>query len=89
MSLKDVDNNGNTAFNYVAKTGNIPLLKTLLEKGVKYTDNALIFAAQGSRRETNTIETYKYLVEDLKIKPTATSRWRKCISFSCNKTKTN
>nr|WP_315202761.1 ankyrin repeat domain-containing protein [uncultured Flavobacterium sp.] len=75
MSLKDVDSNGNTAFNYVAKTGNIPFLKTLLEKGVKYTDNALIFAAQGSRRETNTIETYKYLVEDLKIKPTATSKF--------------
>jgi ankyrin repeat protein len=74
MSLKDVDSNGNTAFNYVAKTGNIPFLKTLLEKGVKYTDNALIFAAQGSRRETNTIETYKYLVEDLKIKPTTTSK---------------
>lgn len=74
MSLKDVDNNGNTAFNYVAKTGNIPLMKTLLEKGIKYNDNALIFAAQGSRRETNTIETYKYLVEDLKIKPTATNK---------------
>ncbi|HKO77768.1 MAG TPA: ankyrin repeat domain-containing protein [Flavobacterium sp.] len=74
MSLKDVDNDGNTAFNYAAKTGNITLLKTLLEKGVKYTDNALIFAAQGSRRETNTLETYKYLVEDLKIKPTATSK---------------
>ncbi|MGQ7946832.1 ankyrin repeat domain-containing protein [Flavobacterium sp. WC2509] len=74
MSIKDVDANGNTAFNYVAKTGNIPFLKTLLEKGVKYTDNALIFAAQGSRRETNTLETYKYLVEDLKIKPTTRSK---------------
>jgi ankyrin repeat protein len=74
MSLKDVDNDGNTAFNYAAKTGNIALLKTLLGKGVKYTDNALIIAAQGSRRETNTLETYKYLVEDLKIKPTVTSK---------------
>lgn len=74
MSLKDVDNDGNTAFNYATKTGNISLLKTLLAKGVKYTDNALIIAAQGTRRESNTIETYKYLVEDLKIKPTATSK---------------
>jgi ankyrin repeat protein len=74
MSLKDVDNNGNTAFNYAARTGNIVLLKKLLEKGVKYTDDALIIATQGSRRETNTIETYKYLVEDLKIKLTATSK---------------
>ena len=74
LSLKDVDANGNTAFNYVARTGNITLLKSLLEKGVKYTDNALIFAAQGSRRESNTLETYKYLVEDLKIKPATTSK---------------
>lgn len=74
LSLKDVDNNGNTAFNYAARTGNITLLKTLLEKGVKYTDNALVIAAQGSRRETNTLETYKYLTEDLKIKPTATNK---------------
>ncbi|WP_268849323.1 ankyrin repeat domain-containing protein [Flavobacterium aestivum] len=74
MSLKDIDNNGNTAFNYAARTGNIALLKTLLDKGIKYTDNALIIAAQGNRRETNTLETYKYLVEDLKIKPTATSK---------------
>lgn len=74
MSFKDVDNNGNTAFNYATRTGNLSLLKSLLEKGVKYTDNALIFAAQGSRRETNTLETYKYLVDDLKIKPTATNK---------------
>lgn len=74
LSLKDTDADGNTAFNYVARTGNIPLLKSLLDKGVKYTDNAIIFAAQGSRRESNTLETYKYLVEDLKIKPTATNK---------------
>lgn len=74
MSLKDTDSNGSTAFDYVARTGNIPFLKILLEKGVKYTPNALILAAQGSRRESNTLETYKYLVEDLKIKPTTTSK---------------
>ncbi len=74
MSLKDTDTDGNTAFNYAAKSGNISLLKSLLEKGVKYNDNALIFAAQGSRRDATSLETYKYLVEDLKIKPTATSK---------------
>jgi ankyrin repeat protein len=74
LNLKDTDNNGNTAFNYVARTGNIPLLKSILAKGVKHTDQALIFAAQGSRREANTLETYKYLVEDLKIKATTTGR---------------
>ncbi|MWB96477.1 ankyrin repeat domain-containing protein [Flavobacterium sp. GA093] len=73
LSLKDVDSNGNTAFDYAARTGNIALLKTLVQKGVKYTGSSLIFAAQGSRRDSNPIEVYKYLVEDLKIKPTATS----------------
>lgn len=73
LSLKDTDKNGNTAFNYAARTGNIELLKTLLQKGVKYTDNALIIAAQGSRREANSIEVYKYLVDDLKLKPTVVS----------------
>ncbi|MFV5696134.1 ankyrin repeat domain-containing protein [Flavobacterium sp. LB3P122] len=74
LSLAAIDSDGNTAFNYAARTGNVTLLKTLLEKGVKYNDNALIIAAQGSRREANNIETYKYLVEELKIKPTATSK---------------
>lgn len=70
LSLKDTDDNGNTAFNYAARAGNLDLLKKLLDKGVKYTDNALIMAAQGTRRGANPIEVYKYLVEDLKIKPT-------------------
>ncbi|MGA9637468.1 ankyrin repeat domain-containing protein [Flavobacterium sp.] len=74
MSLKDVDNNGNTAFDYVAKSGNIPLLKKLLTKGVKFSDNALIMAAQGSRRDSNPIEVYQYLVDELKIKPTVTNK---------------
>jgi len=74
MSLKDVDNDGNTAFTYAARSGNIALLKKLLEKGVKPTDGALFTAAQGSRRETNTIETYKYLVEEVKLKPTAQNK---------------
>ncbi|MCZ8228200.1 ankyrin repeat domain-containing protein [Flavobacterium sp.] len=74
LSIKDVDSNGNTAFDYAAKTGNVAFLKTLLAKGVKYTNNALLFAAQGTRKETSTLETYKYLVEELKIKPTTSSK---------------
>lgn len=73
LSLKDTDNNGNTAFNYAARTGNITQLKALLQKGVKYTDNALIIASEGSRRESNTLEVYQYLVDDLKLKPTVIS----------------
>ncbi|MBS7229521.1 ankyrin repeat domain-containing protein [Flavobacterium psychroterrae] len=74
LSLKDVDKNGNTAFDYAARTGNVPLLKKLAEKGVKHTDNALLIATQGTRRETTPLETYKYLIEEVKIKPTATNK---------------
>lgn len=69
LDLKSTDAAGNTAFNYVAKRGNIELMKKLLQKGVKFTDNAMIFASQGSRRDANGIEVYQYL-ESLKIKPT-------------------
>lgn len=86
MSLKDVDNEGNTAFDYSARTGNISLLKTLLGKGVKPTDNALLIAAQGSRRESNPIETYKYLVEEVKIKASATNKdGQNVLHFLANK----
>ncbi len=69
-SIKAVDKNGNTTFNYATSIGNVDILKALLKKGVKYTDNALFMAAQGTYRSANKIDVYKYLVEDLKIKPT-------------------
>lgn len=72
LSLQSKDAAGNTAFNYAARTGNMALLKSLLDKGVKYTDNALIMAAQGTRAAATTLETYQFL-ESLKIKPTATN----------------
>lgn len=74
LSLKDVDNNGSTAFDYAAKTGNIALLKKLLDRKVKYTDNALLIATQGNRRETTSLDAYKFLVEELKLKPTVTGK---------------
>lgn len=70
LSLNDKDAAGNTAFNYVAKTGNIELMKTLVAKGVKYNDNAMIMAAQGVRGTTTGLEVYKYL-ESLGLKATA------------------
>ncbi|MDI9363695.1 MAG: ankyrin repeat domain-containing protein [Flavobacterium sp.] len=70
LTLQDVDAAGNTAFNYVAKTGNIDLMKTLVEKGVKYNNNAMILAAQGGRSGTTKLEVYQYL-ESLGIKPNA------------------
>lgn len=73
LSVQSTDAAGNTAFNYAARTGNTVLLNKLIEKGVKYTDNAMIMAAQGSRGTNNTIGFYQYL-ESLQIKPTAISK---------------
>lgn len=73
LDLKSVDKEGNNAFAYAARGGNISLLKALLEKGVTATDEAFIAAAQGSRRGANTLEVFQYL-ESLKLKPTAISK---------------
>jgi len=74
LSLKDTDSNGSTAFDYAARTGNITLLKKIAAKGIKPTDQALLFATTGTRRETTPLETYKYLVEEVKLKPAATNK---------------
>lgn len=74
LSLKDTDKNGATAFDYAARIGNVALLKKIAAKGIKATDNALFIATQGARRETTPLETYKYLVEEVKIKPTAANK---------------
>lgn len=73
LDLKSKDAAGNTAFNYAARNGNIAVMKQLLEKGVPFTDNAIIMAAQGSRGGGATLETYQYL-ESLGIKATAISK---------------
>lgn len=70
LDIKSVDSKGNTAFNYAAKGGNIPTLKNLIAKDVKYNDNAMIMASSGTRGTSNTLEVYQYL-ESLNIKPTA------------------
>lgn len=70
LDLNSTDKEGNTAFNYAARIGNITTLKNLVEKGVKFNDNAMIIASQGSRGTSNTLEVYQYL-EGLKIKPNA------------------
>lgn len=62
LDIKSTDKSGNTAFNYAAKGGNIATLKKLLEKGVKFNDNALFMASQGGRgMAPNKLETYQYL----------------------------
>lgn len=70
VNLKSTDAAGNTAFNYAARTGNLENMKALLSRGVTYTDNAMIMASQGSRRDANKLEVYQYL-ESLGIKATA------------------
>jgi ankyrin repeat protein len=73
LDLKSTDANGNTAFNYVARSGNVELLKALVQKGVKYNDNAFIMAAQGGRGSSNTLAVYEYL-EGLNLKPAVTDK---------------
>jgi ankyrin repeat protein len=68
LDLKSKDAAGNNAFSYAARAGNIEMLKTLLQKGVPAQDNAMLMAAQGSRRGSNGMEVYQYL-ESLNMKP--------------------
>jgi ankyrin repeat protein len=72
LSLNDTDKGGATLFDYAARTGNLTTLKTLRARGVKATGKALLMAAQGTRRAANGLEVYKYLMEDVKLKPTVT-----------------
>ncbi|QCE41354.1 ankyrin repeat domain-containing protein [Psychroserpens sp. NJDZ02] len=61
LSDKSVDNNGNGIFNYVAKTGDLELLKGLIKEGKKGTDQAFIFASKGTKGKTNGLDVYNYL----------------------------
>lgn len=74
LSLSDKDAEGNNAFDYAARSGNVEHLKNILQKGIQPTESALIIASEGGRRSTSPIEVYKYLIEDLKIDPSATSK---------------
>jgi len=68
LDINSVDANGNGIFNYVAKTGNIDLLKQLLAKDIKGNDQAFMFAAYGPRGKANSLEVYKYL-ESIGLNP--------------------
>lgn len=74
LDVKAKDNEGNSAFNYAARKGNIDMMEQLVEAGVEYKGlnseggNAMIFAARGTRNVSNGIEVYKYL-EKKGVKP--------------------
>ncbi|TDQ06613.1 ankyrin repeat domain-containing protein [Pedobacter metabolipauper] len=73
LDLNSTDAAGNNAFSYAARSGNVEVLKSLVQKGIKPNPYAMLMAAQGSRRGANTIEVYQYL-ESLNIKPAVTGK---------------
>ncbi len=73
LKLTDKDDKGNTAFDYAATFGNISFLKSLQTKGIKANGTALINAAQGTRRSSNGLEVFKYIIEEAKVNPASTS----------------
>lgn len=74
LDLHTTDQNGNGIFNYAAKNGNIELLKQLINLGVSYKNlnsekgNAMLFACQGTRNHTNTLDVYQFL-ESVGVNP--------------------
>ncbi len=71
LSVKDKDQHGRTLADYAAKLGNLDIVKKLTEKGVQPTDQALFFAAQGSRSKQNGMEVYQTLISQYKLNPKA------------------
>lgn len=61
LDINSKDNNGNGIYNYVARAGDLELLKKLSGEGVKGNDQAFIFASQGTRGKTNGINVFKFL----------------------------
>ena len=69
ISLQSKDTNGATAADYAARKGNIEMIKSLQQKGVQLTNNALLMAAQGTRRDGNTVDIFKFLIDEQKLNP--------------------
>lgn len=88
LSINSVDAKGNNAFSYAARSGNIGMLQSLLQKGVKPGQTAMLMAAQGTRRGANSLEVYQYL-ESLKLKPTVVGQKENVLHAIVRKPKQN
>jgi len=79
IAFNSVDANGNGIFDYAAKKGNKTMMQKLISLGALFkvptTDgaNAMIFASRGTRSNTNSLETFKYL-ESLGISPNSITK---------------
>lgn len=74
LSLKDKDEYGRTVTDYAARSGNKELINRLIKEGINPTNEALFFAAQGTRQAQNKLDTYKFLVEELKLDAKAVNK---------------
>lgn len=61
LAMNSVDNDGNGIYNYIAKSGHTETLDKLSDMGIKGTDAAFIFAANGMRRKPTNLNVYEYL----------------------------
>lgn len=73
LKITDTDDLGNTAFDYSATFGNINFLKSLKSKGIKANGTALINAALGTRRSSNGLDVFQYIIEEAKVNPSSTA----------------
>ena len=78
LALTDTDEDGNNAFIYAARSGNVEMMNKLIEKGIdpkaknNEGGNAILAAAQGSRRGSSPLSVFKYL-EGLGIEANVTT----------------
>lgn len=79
MDLNALDAEGNSAFNYAARGGNIEMMDYLIKNGVDYKTlnevggNAMFFAARGMRGEQNPLSVFVYL-EEKEVWPNITDK---------------
>lgn len=78
VDLNSTDNAGNNVFSYAARSGNIELLKKLIQRGVKPNNTAMLMAAQGGGGRgaapvASGVAIFEYL-ESVGVKPTAVAK---------------